>query len=98
MNKEEFIKYHKVDHLGFQKYIESIGFIFSSIYVEYRNDKSFMYEYYEYKIFKIDLHDYFYNFCNGSEWFYDIDLSNLKPLHKEFNQELRSIKLKQILR
>ena len=97
MNKEEFIKYHKVDHLGFQKYIESIGFIFRSIYVEYRNDKSFMYEYYEYKIFKIDLHDYFYSFYNGSKWIHYIDF-DLTPLHKEFNQELRSIKLKQILR
>ena len=31
MNQEEFINYHEVDLLSFQKYIESIGFEKSSL-------------------------------------------------------------------
>ena len=36
----------------------------------------------------------YYNFYNGHEWVYDIDLNDLRPL-KKFT---RSIKLKELLR
>ena len=84
MKREEFIKYHGVDRLDFQKYIESIGFKQSDVF-------------YRYKGYIINLNYKSYNFYNRSGWALNISLNNLKPLQKEFKQESRSIKLKELL-
>ena len=68
--------------------ISSIGFTFSCKYFDFR---------YEYKEFKIDLYDDHYEFYNGSNW-NKYALNDLTPLKKEFEREIRSIKLKQILK
>ena len=70
----------------FIKYIESIGF------------EEIDSNYYVYKYCDIDLYEDIYVFHNGYEWFYDIDLNDLTLLEKYFKKELRSIKLKQLLR
>ena len=67
-----------------ENFIESIGFEFHGIS-------------YVYKKYKIDLWNDYYNFHNGYEWFYGIDLNDLTLLEKYFKKELRSIKLKNIL-
>ena len=79
-----------MDKEEFINYIISIGFKYST----------YDYYYYEYKKYKIIIsnHYNFYSFHNGSECFYDIDLNDLTLLQKEFKQELRRIKLKQLLR
>ena len=83
MCKEEFVNYHEVDLLGFQKYIESIGFKYFDCYYDYK----------EYRIF---LNSDNYSFYNGSDW--DMkNIDDLTPFNKYFKQELRSIKLKQLL-
>ena len=68
--------------------ISSIGFTFSCKYFDFR---------YEYKEFKIDLYDDHYKFYNGSGCVTYV-LDYLTPLEKEFKKELRSIKLKELLR
>ena len=83
MNIEEFINYHEVDHLGFQKYIESIGF----------KNSGFGHFYKEYII---DIYDIYYDFWTGSKWIKKIEFNDLTPF-KVFKKELRSIKLKKIL-
>ena len=70
----------------FKNYIKSIGFEYNDAIV------------YDYKKYRIDLYQYIYDFYNGSEWVYDIDLNDLTLLEKYFKKELRSIKLKQLLR
>ena len=79
---EEFINYYEVDHLDFQKYIRSIGFIYD-----------FIYDRYYYKEYRIFLNSDNYDFYNGSKWIYTIVLNDLSPLIK-FD---RSYKLKKIL-
>ena len=74
----------------FKKYIESIGFKY--IAQVYTTDT-----HYRYKNYQIDLYNNNYNFYNRSGWALNISLNNLKPLQKEFKNELRSIKLKKIL-
>ena len=91
MIREEFENYHEVDLLDFQKYIKSIGFKFDDNYHEYK-------KYYEYKKFRIYLYTNYYSFYNGYEWIYNRDLNDSTPLEKEFKNELRSIKLKELLR
>ena len=68
-------------------FIKSLGFEYDVI------------ERYKYKSFIIDLwiQDNTYDLYSDLDWFYDIQLNDLKPLHKYFNKELRSIKLKKIL-
>ena len=68
----------------FEKLIESIGF------------KSIG-RYYYYKEFVIYLYANEYNFYNGSEWVYDIDLNDLRLIENYFKKELRTFKLKKIL-
>ena len=80
---EEFEKYHEVDLLDFQKYIKSIGFKYNG-------------HCYRYKDYIIDLYEYSYDFYNGSRWV-GYDYNDLTPLENEFKQELRRIKIKQIL-
>ena len=67
----------------FKKYIESIGFKYFGCY-------------YDYKEYRIDLYEYCYYFYNGSDW--DMkNIDDLTPFNKYFKQELRSIKLKELL-
>ena len=68
----------------FIKLIKYIGFILES---------NLAYHRYYYKNYEINLYDYIYNFYNGSEWIKS-DLNDLSP----FKKELRSIKLKGLLR
>ena len=67
--------------------IESIGFKFDNYY-----------GFFVYKEFIVSLWDVKYNFYNGSNWHNNIPLNELRPLVKYFKNELRSIKLKQLLR
>ena len=71
---------------AFIKYIESIGFV------------NIRYNRYGYKEYRIDLDYDCYDFYNGSEWIIDISFNDLILLEKEFKQELRRIKLKELLR
>ena len=84
MSLGEFKKYHGVDLLDFQKYIESIGFKQINAYYYYNDHR-------------IKLHYNWYVFYNGSKWFEYYDLNDLSPLENEFKHELRRIKLKQLL-
>ena len=68
----------------FEKFIESIGFKYN-VYS------------YLYKEYIIDLYEYTYEFYNGSGWV-GYDYNDLSPLEKEFKKELRSVKLKELLR
>ena len=72
----------------FKNYIESIGFIY---------ERTEDFDRYVYKKYRIDLASNYYHFYNGSEWD-SYELNDLTPLAKEFKKELRSIKLKQILK
>ena len=74
----------------FIKLIESIGFKFEGIWNEER--------YYDYKNYKIDLSSDLYELYDGSGWCSSYNIDDLKPLEKEFKNELRSNKLKQILK
>ena len=88
MNKKAFIKYHEVDLFDFKKYIESIGFIYDDFT-------------HRYKEYRIDLDYDCYDFYDGSKWWCNKDYkdyNDFTPLEKEFKRELRSIKLKQLLR
>ena len=69
----------------FKLLIESIGF--------YSTDG---FNYY-YKEFEIYLYNSYYNFYDCSEWD-DYNYNNLKPIEECFKRELRSIKLKALLR
>ena len=69
----------------FKKIIETIGFEYDTIGY-----------YYEYKEYCIVLYKDQYSFYNGSKWIYNI--TDLIPFEKEFKREIRSIKLKQLLR
>ena len=84
----------------FIKYIESIGFEYD--YVK---------DCYGYKKNKIELYKNYYHFYNGSVWFYYIGYNSTETgqyvniigntfileLKKEFEKELRLIKLKELL-
>jgi hypothetical protein len=86
MNEIEIKTDFRMKQEEFKKYIKSIGF------------NTIGYNYYQYKEFRIDLHyDYFYYFYIGSEWsghYY----TDLDPIYNNFKNELRSIKLKELLR
>ena len=69
----------------FSNFIKSIGFKPSGFF-------------YRYKGFIIDLYNNYYNFHNGSKWYCNIDYNVLRPIDMYFKHELRSIKLKQLLR
>ena len=71
----------------FKKYIESIGF---------KSDTD--YGIYSYKEYRIYLYNNYYHFYNGSEWVFYINFDNLTDLETIFKQELRSFKLKELLR
>ena len=73
----------------FEKYIKTIGFKSINSNGDYS---------YKYKGCEIDLYDDHYDFFNGSEWTLRIPFNDLTQLEKEFKRELRSIKLKQLLR
>ena len=75
--------------------ISSIGFTFSCKYFDFRYEYKEYFRYL-YKEFKIDLYDDHYEFYNGSNW-NKYALNDLTPLKKEFEREIRSFKLKQIL-
>ena len=81
----------KLSNQGLSSRVEFIIFI-KSIGFKYNG-----HVYYVYKEYRIELYDCYYVFYNGSEWFQFIKLDDL-ILFKVFNQELRSIKLKQLLR
>ena len=68
----------------FVKLIKSIGFKYINLH----------YGYYDYKSYRIDLASNYYNFYNGSVWTFHIKLDDLSV----FKKELRSIKLKKILK
>lgn len=90
MSIEEFEKYRE----GFLKYIESIGFTKTSF-----GDNGFSnyikHEYLDYIIF---VYPGYYNFDDGTLICDGIYFNNLKPLQPYFKKELRSIKLKELLR
>ena len=69
----------------FVKLIKSIGFRFFI---------NLDYGYYDYKSYRIYLESNYYNFYNGSGWTFHIKFDDLSV----FKKELRSIKLKQLLR
>jgi hypothetical protein len=68
----------------FRILIESIGFKYNGLY--------------EYKEFRISYSNKYYNFHNGSKWIYSILLNDLELIEKKFKKELRSVKLKELLR
>ena len=68
----------------FSNFIKSIGFKPSGYY-------------YRYKGFIIDLSKNDYSFYNGSKWYCNIDYNVLRPIENHFKQELRRIKLKELL-
>ena len=68
----------------FKQFIESIGFKREGLF-------------YYYKSYRIDLYNY-YHFYNGSEWIFNIPLNDIRPFDMYFKKELRSIKLKELLR
>ena len=70
----------------FKQFIESIGFKHEGLF-------------YDYKSYRIDLIPNCYNFWNGSGWLFHIKFTDdLTQFNKYFKKELRSIKLKQILK
>ena len=73
---------------SFIKLIESIGFEYKSMGIYY------------YKEFRIDLYRLYYDFYNEREfeWIYDISLNDWTPINKYLKKELRSYKLKALLR
>ena len=91
MNKDEFKNYHGVDLLDFQKYIESIGFKY--IAQVYTTDT-----HYRYKDYMIYLSSKSYDFHDLTTWWWDIDIEDLSPIENLFKKELRSFKLKQIVK
>ncbi len=71
----------------FIKLIESIGF------KNYTGSN-----FYGYKGFRIELFKDNYNLWNGSNWVDYIPYTDLTPIENKFKNELRSIKLKELLR
>ena len=71
----------------FKKFIESIGFKY--------NYDSYLYDY---KEFKIDLWYKKYDFYDGYKWIEYIPYNDLRPIEMYFKRELRSIKIKKILK
>ena len=74
----------------FKKFIESIGF---------KSDTDWICRY-RYKEYTIITHPK-YNTCdfyNGSEWVFYNKLNDIRPFDMYFKQELRSFKLKELLR
>ncbi len=72
----------------FKELIKSIGFEYIPLYHRY-----------EYKEFSIDIClGNVYNLYTGSGWILIIPLNHLNPLNKYFKREMRSIKLKELLR
>ena len=69
----------------FIELIKSIGFKLNDLGI------------YEFKEFKISLWIYDYNFLNGYEW-NRYNYNDLKPIEKHFKNEIRSIKLKELLK
>ena len=67
----------------FKQFILSIGFKYNGYYV--------------YKEFVIYLYYNDYDFHNGSEWYDNNDINDLRLIENYFKRELRSIKLKNIL-
>ena len=65
--------------------IESIGF-------------KYKYGYYNYKEFRISFNHKYYIFYNGSVFDDNIPLNDLELIEKYFKKELRSYKLKALLR
>ncbi len=72
------------NHYEFIKLIESIGFRSNGVLFVYKN-------------FIISIGD-IYHFWNGFVWILNYQYSDLKPIEKYFKKELRSIKLKQLLK
>ena len=70
----------------FIKYIKSIGFIHSHNTV------------YNYENFTIHIYKIYYDFYDGSHSTLFIQYNDLNLLEKYFKRELRSIKLKELLR
>ena len=81
----------------FIKFIESIGFEYNEQYDIYKYKKYNGVDHLDYPIYIIDLYDDHYKFYNGSGCVTYV-LDYLTPLEKEFKKELRSIKLKELLR
>ena len=79
----------------FKKFIESIGFKYNGHYYVYKEYHGV--DHLDYQIYRIDLYEYFYYFYNGSEWFDNIYLNDLRPIQEHLKKELRSIKLKGLL-
>ena len=70
----------------FIKYIESIGFKYN-------------YGLYEYKGFRIYLFSFYYSFFNDLKKIQMVESYNeLRPLENNFKKEIRSFKLKQLLK
>ena len=69
----------------FKMYIESIGFKYNG------------HGYYVYKEYEINLYIDHYDFNNGSEWVFYINF-DIRPFDMYFKRELRSFKLKELLR
>ena len=95
MDEKEFVHCQSKEQWFFITYIKSIGF--NKIINKYNNV-------YVYKNYEINLYTYHYEFYNNktpiltSEYFFGFEYEDLKPVMNEFKNELRSIKLKKILR
>ena len=96
MSKEEIIKYNSFDHFDFIKYIKSIGFVLDKMGIDSLN--GFIFECYEYKKFKITVYKSYYDFYSKYEYIGQFYINDLTPIEKEFKRELRSIKLKKLLK
>ena len=77
--------YQSVHLLGFKNYIKSIGF-------------NGAYGGYIYKEYSLYLHADHYSFFDGIDMITFIDYNDLTILEKFFKKELRSIKLKKLLK
>ena len=75
----------------FKLLIESIGFKHNNGYYIFKEFKIYLYYSIQYDFFQ-------YDFYNGSEWVLGISLNDLTPLENNFKNELRSYKLKVLLR
>ena len=79
-----------MNNIEFKKYIKSFGFEYA---VSLNNI-----ERYEYKHYIIDLNLDHYDFYNGLNWWWYKDYNDLTDLETIFKKELRSVKLKELLR
>ena len=71
----------------FRNYIESIGFVLDIGTLDC----------YSYKQYMIHSYYYYYHFHDGSGWWWNIQFNDLTRIETNFKNELRSIKLKQLL-